>query len=85
MLQVLQMIVMLKRTKSNLSSVYAILPLDILVHELLVTLNTVVQALEMVLMLKRTNSNISYGYSNNTTSYILINNNKYYAYSSEMT
>ena len=58
----LQIIVMLKITNSNLSTVYAIIPLDILVHELLVTLNTAVKALEMVLMLKITNSNISYGY-----------------------
>ena len=56
-----------KRIKSNLSPVYAFIPLDILVHELLVTLNTAVQALQIVLMLKRTNSNISYGYSKNTT------------------
>ena len=64
---------MLKRTNSNLSTVYAFIPLDILVHELLVTLNTAVQALEMVLMLKRTNSNISYIKEYH---YILINNNK---------
>ena len=54
---------MLKRTNSNLSTVYAFIPVDILVHEPLYTLNTAVQALEMVLMLKRTNSNISYCYS----------------------
>ena len=60
---------MLKRTNSNLSTVYAFIHLDILVHELLVTLNTAVHALEMVLMLKRTNSKISCGYSNNTTTY----------------
>ena len=56
----LQMIVMLKRT----NSVYAIIPLDNLAHELLVKLNTMVQALQMVFMLKITISNISYGYSN---------------------
>ena len=57
---------MLKGTNSNLSTVYAIIPLDLFVHELLVTLNTAVLALEMVLMLKITNSNISYGYPKNT-------------------
>ena len=74
----LQIIVMLKRTNSNLSTVYAIIPLDILVHELLVTLNTAVQALEMVLMLIQI-------YHNMVIKRIPLNNNKYYAYSSDMT
>ena len=57
---------------SNLTTVYAIIPLDILVHEFLVTLNTALQTLVMVLMLKITNSNISYSYSKNTTTYLSI-------------
>ena len=71
---------MLKRTNSNISTVYTFKPLDILIHEVLVHCASIAGGLYA----KRTNSNILYGYSKNTTN-ILIHNKKNYAYSSEMT
>ena len=76
-MQVLQIIVLLKRTNSNLTPGYALMTT-------FETLNAAVQALEMILMLNRAHSNISYGYSKNTAN-IFINNKINYAYSSEMT
>ena len=84
-LQELEMIVMIKRTNSNLSTVYVFIPLDILLHEVLVTLNTTVQVLEMILMLKRTIKYIIQLFKE--YHYVLIINKKYYVHvhSSEMT